>query len=120
VQYLDRDVEIFTDTNLLIRSLGNLVKNALEASDNNQEVLIFSTLEMKKISFNVKSQNIIPERIQLQLFQRYFSTKGKKGRGIGLYSVKLIVEQYLNGAVNFISDDKSRTIFTIQLPKEIV
>jgi signal transduction histidine kinase len=117
VQYLNPDVEILTDHNLLVRSLGNLVKNALEASENNQEVLIFSTVEKNNVSISVGNQTIITGNIQLQLFQRSFSTKEKKGRGIGLYSVKLIVEQYLKGTVHFISDDKSGTIFTIRLPK---
>jgi sensor histidine kinase regulating citrate/malate metabolism len=50
------------------------------------------------------------------LFQRSFSTKASAGRGIGTYSVKLLVEQYLKGSVSFISDSESKTIFTLKIP----
>jgi hypothetical protein len=39
---------------------------------------------LEKIFFH--NENVISEQIQLQLFQRSFSTKEKKGRGVGLYS----------------------------------
>jgi signal transduction histidine kinase len=118
VQYLNPDVKFVVDINLLVRSLGNLMKNALEASDKGQEVVLSCNLEDKKLVLNVKNQNIIPQHIQLQLFQRSFSTKEKKGRGLGLYSVKLIVEQYLKGTVSFISNSQTGTIFSIQLLRD--
>ncbi|RKY90854.1 MAG: hypothetical protein DRQ01_08560, partial [Ignavibacteriae bacterium] len=37
-QFLEKDIQIFTDQVLLVRSLGNLVKNALEASKKGQSV----------------------------------------------------------------------------------
>jgi sensor histidine kinase regulating citrate/malate metabolism len=61
---------------------------------------------------------VIPRETQLQIFHRSFSTKGE-GRGIGLYSVKLMTERYLKGTVNFISDDSSGTTFTVTYPLDI-
>ncbi len=60
---------------------------------------------------------IIPYDVQLQLFQRSFSTKGI-GRGIGTYSIKLLTENYLKGSVNFISNENEGTLFTIELNRE--
>jgi K+-sensing histidine kinase KdpD len=110
------DCVITTDSVLLIRSIGNLIKNALEATDNNGYVKIYSTRKKERILFNIENDAIIPSSIQLQIFQRSFSTKAPSGRGIGTYSVKLIVEQYLNGRVSFESNTSIGTVFTIELP----
>jgi K+-sensing histidine kinase KdpD len=115
---LEKDVTIFTDETLLVRSIGNLTKNALEASSSDQLVEIGAYQNENNIFFYTKNDALIPENVQLQLFQRSFSTKSNKGRGIGLYSVKLIVEQYLKGEVSFVSNEKERTVFTIKLPIE--
>ena len=116
IELLKPDLEIRTDESMLIRSLNNLMKNALEASDVSQEVKIYAAASPEHISFNIFNQKVIPQNVQLQLFQRSFSTKAKKGRGIGLYSVKLIIEQYLKGKVTFISRPVDGTVFSITLP----
>ncbi|MCX6169079.1 MAG: HAMP domain-containing sensor histidine kinase [Ignavibacteriales bacterium] len=117
IEEQEEDVNFFTDSTLLIRSLGNLFKNSLEASEKNDLIRISASLDSPDILFNIYNEKVIPNRIQLQLFQRSFSTKQSKGRGIGLYSVKLIVEQYLKGKVSFVSNDSMKTIFTIRLPQ---
>jgi sensor histidine kinase regulating citrate/malate metabolism len=53
--------------------------------------------------------------VQLQLFQRSFSTKGK-GRGLGTYSIKLLTENYLKGKVRFETRRESGTTFFIKIP----
>lgn len=57
------------------------------------------------------------EEVQLQLFQRSFSTKGQSGRGIGTYSMKLLSERYLGGKVEFTSREPEGTVFTLTIPK---
>lgn len=54
--------------------------------------------------------------IQLQIFQRSFSTKDET-RGTGTYSIKMFTEQYLNGKVSFVSNEEERTVFSVFLPK---
>jgi len=56
------------------------------------------------------------EDVQLQLFQRSFSTKSGTGRGVGSYSVKLLTEKYLRGTVTFSSSEAQGTTFTVRLP----
>ncbi len=112
-EFLNSDVNIKTDEALLIRSLGNLIRNALEAVNKKGNVKILVLQNNGHISFNIKNDSIIPENIKLQIFQRSFSTKAKSGRGIGTYSVKLLVEQYLGGSVSFISNSDSGTIFSV-------
>lgn len=115
--FLEKDISVKTDKVLVVRSLGNLIKNALEASMNNDEVKIYPYVSDDTIYLNVYNSQLIPESVQLQLFQRSFSTKQKKGRGVGLYSVKLIIEQNLGGKVSFVSDKQLGTVFTIELPR---
>ncbi|MBU1099078.1 MAG: HAMP domain-containing histidine kinase [Bacteroidetes bacterium] len=116
VEYLTPDIEFKVDPILLIRSLSNLAKNALEATRKNETVKISTRLKSTSIVFDVFNSNVMDERVQNQLFQRSFSTKNGLGRGIGTYSVKLLVEQYLNGKVSFKSNIESKTIFSIELP----
>lgn len=113
--FLEKDISVKTDKVLVVRSLGNLIKNALEATMNNDEVKIYPYVSDDTIYLNVYNSQLIPESVQLQLFQRSFSTKQKKGRGVGLYSVKLIIEQNLGGKVSFVSDKQLGTVFTIEL-----
>lgn len=117
VSFLEDDITIKTDKVLVVRSLGNLIKNALEATTNNDEVKLYAYVTEETVYINVYNSQLIPENVQLQLFQRSFSTKQKKGRGIGLYSVKLIIEQNLRGKVSFVSDKQLGTVFTIELPR---
>jgi hypothetical protein len=115
-EVLLKDITFVSDKTLLVRSLGNLMKNAIEASIPGDTVKLYPVLSDTSIIFNIYNERVIPNNIQLQLFQRSFSTKQKAGRGIGLYSVKLIIEQYLKGKVSFISDEKSKTIFSVSIP----
>lgn len=55
------------------------------------------------------------EDVQLQMFNRSFSTKGEHGRGFGTYTVKLLLERYLNGHVEFSSTEKEGSTFTVSL-----
>lgn len=109
--------EIFlSDATLLSRCLVNLCKNALEASDVGETVTLESHCEQHTIHFSVKNSAVISPEAQLQMFQRSFSTKGR-GRGLGTYSVRLLVERYLAGKVTFVSDEACGTCFTLTLPR---
>lgn len=107
-----------TDPILLKRVLTNMMKNALEASSVDQKVTMGSGHEEDHVLFWVHNENAIPHNVQLQIFQRSFSTKGI-GRGLGTYSMKLIGEKYLKGEVSFQSNQELGTIFKIKLPISI-
>ena len=109
------DQAIFTDATILRRILGNLVKNALEAIPAGETVTMFCESSEDKITFCVHNPGVMPTEVQLQVFQRSFSSKGTDGRGIGTYSVKLFGERYLKGAVSFVSREPEGTTFRFTL-----
>jgi signal transduction histidine kinase len=108
-------VEFKTDRVLLVRVLGNLLKNALEATETGGTVTLSCRLDGEQVLFSVHNPAIMSHSVQLQLFQRSFSTKGT-GRGIGAYSIKLFTENYLGGQVQFESEEPMGTTFQVMLP----
>ncbi len=109
-------VSVDTDAVLLGRVLGNMIKNACEASVPDETITIgFECLNDLAVRFSVHNPAVMPREVQLQIFQRSFSTKGD-GRGLGTYSIKLIVERYLHGSVGFSSNKDAGTCFYVNLP----
>ena len=109
------DVQFLSDPILLKRVIANLLKNALEATEPGETVTLGCRCAGQEIAFWCHNTGEIPRDIQLQIFQRSFSTKGG-GRGIGTYSIKLFTEKYLQGRVRFVSTAESGTVFTATFP----
>lgn len=112
----DGNLNANSDRLLLVRSLSNLVKNALESSGPGDEVVVNAEQIDGNVVISVQNRRPIPDAIRNSIFKRFATTKKERGRGIGTYSVKLFVEQYLAGKVDFTSSDEEGTIFTIQIP----
>ena len=112
------DVAFTTDPTLLSRVLGNMVKNAVEASQAGRPVTVGCRHADSRVEFWVHNHGVIPPQVQLQIFQRSFTTKGP-GRGLGTYSMKLLAERYLKGAVSFTSSATDGTTFTACCPLSI-
>ena len=109
-------ISFFSDFPLLLRVLGNLVKNALEASRVDRVVTLGCRgLSSEKVEFFVHNDGEIPRTAQLQIFNRSFSTKGS-GRGLGTYSVKLLTERFLRGKARFTSALEEGTTFFVEFP----
>jgi signal transduction histidine kinase len=101
---------------LLRRVIGNLIQNALEASNPGDTVTV-SFHNDGQPAFSVHNESVMTEDVSLQLFQRSFSTKEGAGHGIGTYSVKLLTERYLGGTVDFASPaPEGGTTFHVRVP----
>jgi signal transduction histidine kinase len=113
------DIPIRSDRVLMRRVLGNMIKNALEASEPGDIVTTGCCLKNSQISFRVQNDSFIPRNDQLQIFRRSFSTRGS-GRGIGTYSIKLLTEKYLKGNSSFTSTEETGTVFTVTFPMDLL
>jgi K+-sensing histidine kinase KdpD len=116
VEFVDHSEgkEICTDRILLQRVLINLLKNAFEATEAGGIVNAEVATIPSGIRFLIRNDSEMPKDVQLQMFQRSFSTRGK-GRGIGTYSIKLLTENYLKGKVGFTSSGAEGTTFFVDL-----
>ncbi|HEY9594445.1 MAG TPA: ATP-binding protein [Spirochaetia bacterium] len=107
---------LISDDALLKRILGNMMKNALEATAEGGTV----TLGCRKDGggnalFHVHNPSFIPPEVQSGIFRRYFSTKGE-GRGLGTWGMRLLAEDYLGGRITFTTSSDEGTTFLLSVP----
>ncbi|MBI4860872.1 MAG: histidine kinase [Candidatus Riflebacteria bacterium] len=113
------DGYVMTDRRLLRRVLSNMLTNALEATPQGGAVRMECLDRAPRALFAIHNSMVMPEEVQLQIFQRSFSTKGLPGHGIGTYSMKLLGERYLKGTVDFVSRHPEGTVFRLALPQSV-
>lgn len=106
---------VHTDELLLTRVIGNLIKNAIEASTAGDCVSV-SFADGEQPTFRVRNPGVMDEPVRQQIFLRSFTTKSGPGHGLGTYSVKLLTERYLGGRVTFTSEPGEGTAFVVTLP----
>ena len=104
------------DRVLLRRVLGNLLKNAVEATRFGGTVRARCAMDERTVEFAVNNEGTVPESVRLQIFQRSFSTKGE-GRGLGTYGARLLTEGYMKGTIAFRSEEGEGTTFLARYPR---
>lgn len=109
--------EFVSDHTLVRRVLGNMVKNALEASIAGDSITLSCHEEPGRVLFRVHNPMVMTDDVRLRVFKRNFSTKGL-GRGLGTYGMKLLTERYLGGDVQFTTHEGEGTTFTLSLPRD--
>jgi signal transduction histidine kinase len=108
-----------SDASVILRIIGNMTINALEATPIGGVVSISARAEGPMVVIAVHNDLEMAEDTKLQIFKRSFSTKSTAGRGIGTYSMKLFGERYLKGRVAFRSSREEGTVFSFSLPLEV-
>ena len=121
VKYQTKEKELyaFLDKTQLIRIVTNLVKNALQATENEENPFINVEIISKgsKIKIVVSDNGKgISEEVKDLIFEPKFTTK-TSGMGLGLPMIKNIIEAY-DGAISFTSNKGAGTVFTVILPKK--
>jgi len=107
---------MISDDTLVRRILGNMLKNALEASEDGETVTLkYQATADRQACFEVHNGGCIDPVVQRQIFHRYFSTKGKD-RGLGTWGMRLLAEEYLGGCVSFESTAEAGTTFKLLVP----
>lgn len=113
----------FTDISLsegdLIIVLGNLIDNAVDAVRNNnitqKAVFILLDADSNNYIFEVKNQNMTGKSLDNRIFLPGVSTK-HKGTGMGLFSVKRIVEE--NKGKIYYGEEDEYTFFRVIIPRK--
>lgn len=111
-----QDTELTSDPSLLGRVLGNMIKNALEASAPGQTVHLSCRADGGAVRFDVRNPGTIPDPARRQIFKRSFSSKGPD-RGLGTFSMRLLTQNYLGGRVSFRSSRDEGTVFSVRIPR---
>jgi two-component system, NtrC family, nitrogen regulation sensor histidine kinase NtrY len=107
------DLEIYADQNLISQVLINLVKNALEANENNREgkIIISANVDINNHPEICVTDNGpgIPEENLEEIFIPFFTTR-QKGSGIGLSISKQIMRVH-GGNLKVRSAPGKETVF---------
>jgi len=114
------DIDVKADGPVLQRVLGNMIINALEATPPGGAVHVRCLLQDGHPRFSIHNAGVIPEMVRHRVFHRGFTTKGRKGHGLGAYMMKFLGENVLEGEVGFESDAERGTCFYLLLPREAI
>jgi signal transduction histidine kinase/small ligand-binding sensory domain FIST len=96
IEYSDETIEIEGYITLLEQVIINLVSNARDEFERTKQDKKIITINCKKennfaiIEIEDNVEGGIPKKIQDKIFNPYFTTKGVKGTGLGLYMLSLI------------------------------
>ena len=113
----DQDVYSIMGEKTLIETLfANLIKNAIEASPDNQNISVNILTDQEEHKIIIHNQGMIPKDMQNRFFDKYATSGKKTGTGLGTYSAKLITKTH-GGKINFISNEKDGTQIIVSLPK---
>jgi PAS domain S-box-containing protein len=114
--------QCYLDSTGIHRCLLNFVTNAIDActlesdEDKDFSIIIRTRKEDDGIRFDVVDNGAgMTEEVQERLFERFFSTKGPKGTGLGLLVTRKIVDEQ-GGTISFESDPGKGTTFTMRFP----
>ncbi len=114
---------IIGETDYVKILFANLLKNAIEASPNNEKIHIeISDTELKTtdtstkaILVDIHNQGMVPKEIQDTFFERYVTSGKKEGTGLGTYSAKIITHCH-NGTISFKTSHEDGTHIYVTLP----
>ena len=108
----------------MVTIIGNLIDNSFDATLSKvnkeaQAIMVSVTDFGKEVIIEVEDQGCgLPEAFSFkQLTKRGISTKSEQGRGVGLYLIQQLVDQY-RGEFTVRSEQGEGTLMTIYLPKK--
>jgi len=111
---VDSDIELLVDPEQIRRAVGNLLKNAVEATESG-EIRVTARRAPHRVVIEVADPGRgVPDADKDKLFLPYFSTKGR-GTGLGLAIVHRIVNDH-DGRISVHDNYPRGTRFEIELP----
>ena len=113
----------YFDSDLIYRCLLNLVINAMDAciqdaAGSKKKTVVVRTQKKRGegLEYQVQDNGCgMNAEIKKNIFQRFFSTKGSEGTGIGLMITKKIIDKH-NGVIEVESEEGAGSRFVIRIP----
>ncbi len=111
------------DAGIVRSALTNIIENAVEAcrsdrSGRAHEIRFEVTQDAQHIYFNVSDNGIgMDEATRAKVFTPYFSSKGERGTGLGLFISNRILSQH-GGGISLESKPETGSRFSIKIPKK--
>lgn len=105
----------------LVQILINIVSNAKDALKElkgEKNIIIDVEEKNQEVAISIfNNGSHIGQELQDKIFEPYFTTKEEKeGTGLGLYMVKSILKNHMNGTIT-VNNKLDGVVFTITLPK---
>ena len=117
----NQDIKIITYKSELIQALLIVLNNAIDACLNNSKelskIIISSKIHKKNLLITIKDNGHgIKNNLLDKIYNPYFTTKhASKGTGLGLYILKMIIEQNMRGKIE-IQSSPDGTSFILIIP----
>ncbi len=116
-----RPAHFYADPTPLHLALSNLVANAIDACKEDRQktdhwVTLHVNSEENEVRFAVSDNGCgMSSEVKSHIFERFFSTKGVEGTGIGLLVVQKIVQEH-GGTISFQSEWGKGSTFMLHFP----
>ena len=112
------------DPGLIRASLVNILDNAVEAciedpSDRTHRIAFTVDGDVDHVVFTITDNGVGMAADQVRnIFKLFWSSKGKKGTGLGLFITNKVVRKH-GGTITVTSDPGGSTAFSVRLPRTI-
>jgi signal transduction histidine kinase len=110
------------DADVAATALTNIIENAIEAciedpSGRSHRIIFGVDQDKENIIFDIRDNGIgMDDEIRDNIFNLFFSSKGRKGTGLGLFITRNIIQQH-GGAIEVDSTHGQGTHFRVIMPK---
>ena len=122
-QIIDPSLGYFeVDAEVAATALTNIIENAIEActedlSERSHRIVFSVEQDKENILFDIRDNGIgMDEEIRDNIFNLFYSSKGKKGTGLGLFIARNIIQQH-GGTIEVESTFGKGTHFRVIMPK---
>ncbi len=121
------DDDIFEiDKNSLQTALVNILENGIEAclddqtsKDKNHTISFLARVDREKVLFRIQDNGQGMDKATLKsIFTIFFSSKGNKGTGLGLFIANKVITQH-RGEIRVVSSRERGTKFIIKIPRVV-